>query len=168
MQVLGKKGYCTFQLVVTCQACSTQVWMSKRPLEKWNQCSTNQASFQSLSTHNGNLILFLKKVLKCLTGRLLCKEDLWHSCNMYENKCLHADFKLLSFCLALFFFHFLCTSSNTPTLFHIVLWLAASHLASGCSYKNMKTSIFTGCNIHQKKTKKIAMQCLSKLSKCLL
>lgn len=31
-------------------------------------------------------------------------------------------------------------------------WLAASHLASGC-YKTRKNSIFTGCNIHQKKKK---------------
>lgn len=46
-------------------------------------------------------------------------------------------------------------------------YIAASHLASGC-YETLKTSIFTGCNIHQKRDKKIAMQCLFTLSECLL
>lgn len=100
------KGYCTFQLVVTCQACSTQVWISKDALEKSNQCSTNQHLSRAFRFTMATLFCFAKKVLKCLTGRLLCKEDLWHSCNMYEKNVYMQTLNCFLFVLfSIFFVH---------------------------------------------------------------
>lgn len=58
------KGYCTFQLVVTCQACSTQVWISKDALEKSNQCSTNQHLSRAFRFTMATLFCFSKKSIK--------------------------------------------------------------------------------------------------------
>lgn len=50
------------------------------------------------------------------------------------------------------FSSYMSNTHSTPS----TPWLAASHLASGCS-KTRKTSIFRQCNIHQKRKKSNAV-----------
>lgn len=101
-------GYCTLQLVMARRGvvvrfcCYTGCECSLSKSSSWNsnQCSTHQQRHEPYLTADFDMRVVLESITSWSprsSGTTLCKEDLWHSCNM---------------CDFLFFLWFLCFYLN--------------------------------------------------------